>query len=509
MLTRLFKILYSTLLLGCLTIPAKGQIAYAPTALEGANWVQINTRASGSENYGFVQRLEGDTVVGNYTYKKLYRYRMYHDWWNIFDTDSPAPPYYVAQERKLVALLWDDVAGKRVLGRYWTLADTFSSDTLLHDYSLVEGDIMQGAFFKPEASPIEIYSITEEERWGQIRRVIEGDREYIEGVGSLNYGPQSGGLRYRTQDGVTLVLDYCVGELSDCNINVVIPEATPYQPLAVENANWVVWDNQPEGLLTGHRIMSIRGDTMVEGNMYKKLFRRQYLPVNPDYPYPNDVPPYSTSGPTKLWALLRDDTLRQRVYARLIDPDFATAYPGEILLYDFTLAAGDSLPFDSRCNTGGIDLVRWVEYGGALRKYQVINRDVMVSGIGRLRGRFAGVVNLDADCESPIIRAYVANYCVGDDADCGITRPNAVSAIFPNHEISLFPNPVRDQLLIRATPAFLHPVTLTLHNGRGQVLRKDLLTGHQSFDLSTYPAGLYYVALTDQHRTVTHKVVKQ
>jgi hypothetical protein len=119
--------------------------------------------------------------------------------------------------------------------------------------------------------------------------------------------------------------------------------AQPYQPMAVEGAHWVIRSDRLSTLWLDEKfIFSVRGDTTVSGQSYKKVYRDQYA-------FDEDRKVFSKNiiG-SSLYALMRDDTTQRKVYAILGE----TAYDNcpeneEYLLFDFSLTQGDTLSWCS------------------------------------------------------------------------------------------------------------------------------------------------------------------
>lgn len=125
--------------------------------------------------------------------------------------------------------------------------------------------------------------------------------------------------------------------------------AAQYQPLAVENAHWRIhvddletpWDDLIYEYVC-------RGDTTVEGQAYKKVYRRDF--VYEEEPFPGQYPmPYRISN-SRLHGLLREDTTTGEVWAVLMsEGDFRPAGE-EFLLFDFSAQPGDTLrSFTKKC----------------------------------------------------------------------------------------------------------------------------------------------------------------
>ena len=73
--------------------------------------------------------------------------------------------------------------------------------------------------------------------------------------------------------------------------------------------------------------------------------------------------------------------------------------------------------------------------------------------------------------------------------------------------VELFPNPVADQLTIRGEVEF---EALSLKNELGQTLRTWKASGTQaSVDISSLPAGMYFLELQATGEKVTRRIIKQ
>jgi hypothetical protein len=210
------------------TLKAQSQ-PYLPTAVEGANWIVQNSEIN--DTYiSFAHSIEGDTMVNGQTYKKLYR-RIIDHTREVFTDPELMRPYEVFPGRELIFLLRDDVGERRVFGRAVdenANAVQLGPDTLLHDYSLQEGDTLAGLNFDGFGGPSIITEVTYENRFGQERRVQKtGGSSFYEGVGSSVWGPTSGpsllvGL------GIFQLRDYCEGSLENCQVWLTpVTELTP------------------------------------------------------------------------------------------------------------------------------------------------------------------------------------------------------------------------------------------------------------------------------------------
>lgn len=483
---------------------------YQPAAIEGAKWVHTNTRASNESNYNYVVEIEGDTVIDAVAYKKVYRRNMYFDWFEQLNY-RPRPPYDVAHQRSIIGVVRDDVQARSLYGRYLLAGGDFSEDVLLHDFSLGVSDTLRGAFFAE--NPFEalvVYETGEESVFGELRNFQNAGEVYHEGIVSSSYGIWSGGSAFITNDGITVVENYCVGEFSDCDIKVIDPAALPYQPLAVENANWVIWDRSPVGPLRGHRILSIRGDTIIGGVAYKKIYRRAYVPEDPSNIW-NASAPYPVSNQSVvLLAAVRDDSIAQRVYARYLEPSLAQDYPGEQLVHDYLANEGELITADAWCGEEDVERVQWITIYDKVRKYQHTGYDdVFVSGIGKVRGRNGGVFTIERGCAGGNAYGQILTYCIGDDAACGFEWPTAVHDFSKHHQLTLSPNPFVNQLTIKASNPFAEAVRVSLLNPMGQVLQTANFWDELNWSLEKNPPGIYLLVFDYGGDRVVRKVVKR
>jgi len=141
-------------------------------------------------------------------------------------------PTRFSPERELIALLRDDVEQRSVYGMVnntSVAASQFSNDTLLHDYSLGEGDTLAGLGFERGIGAAVVTEVVEREEYGVMRRVrITTGGNYFKGVGSGEYGPTSGGSSLLVNCCINFIVEYCTGELPDCNVRLTpVTNLTP------------------------------------------------------------------------------------------------------------------------------------------------------------------------------------------------------------------------------------------------------------------------------------------
>lgn len=189
------------ILLVLLPLAAFGQ-EYQPTAVEGANWIIVDSETPYYPNATFVRYIEGDTIIDGVDYKKMYQRVIDY----VEEQFGPPlePPYNLLPGKDLIAVLRDDLLARRVYGRttnFYLGTPELSVDTLFHDYSLGVGDTLVGFYFNGDfalaPSSLVIDGVGEEECYGRICRYQQiGNARFYEGIGSPHLGPTSGGILF-------------------------------------------------------------------------------------------------------------------------------------------------------------------------------------------------------------------------------------------------------------------------------------------------------------------------
>lgn len=127
-----------------------------------------------------------------------------------------------------------------------------------------------------------------------------------------------------------------------CLLSLSLSSSSQYHPLLQDDKVWQLGIyysesyNQITHSATWHIVSYIKGDTLIDTTTYKKLYYNIFDETI-------DFPPGSydsTFQPAKLYALLREDTVKQQVF---IYDNAENKVPEEYLLYDFSLEVGDSL----------------------------------------------------------------------------------------------------------------------------------------------------------------------
>jgi hypothetical protein len=76
-------------------------------------------------------------------------------------------------------------------------------------------------------------------------------------------------------------------------------------------------------------------------------------------------------------------------------------------------------------------------------------------------------------------------------------------------DISLYPNPVFDELVLNTGNNYTEKITLSLHNILGnKVMEETLSGGSHILDLKTLPSGIYFIRLSYKTENIVRKIIK-
>ena len=203
------------------------------------------------------------------------------------------------------------------------------------------------------------------------------------------------------------------------------------QLLAVENASWLInhtW-MQPFGWGNEYWGYTIKGDTSINGNTYKKVYYFD-CGINPTFPL--------HAGAISLYGFLRD--YNQKVYAIVIG-NFNGSCPlnNEYVLFDYTYQMGDTVklciadyPQYSTCI---IDSIKQ-NASPYNRKTFYSYRAEFYEGIGSSIGLFENLNFLICDYD-----VSLANYSTNGLEGLGVIS-GIDNFIIPNEAVQIFPNPL-------------------------------------------------------------------
>lgn len=292
---------------------------------------------------------------------------------------------------------------------------------------------------------------------------------------------------------------------------------TEYQPMAVEGAHWICYKAYDRPWGDEYFSWTIRGDTVIEGKVYKKMYRDDFFIDHPNQKlsYPPVVIKIS------LTALIRDDTLQRKVFG--IIPPTSGLYREcilggqETLLFDFSASSGDTL---QSCLLGNlakrsllqVDSITYTPYecfhtyGDKNDKKQL--RTLNVNGYWESTFAKNSVKILERigyQKYGPFFEQWRGSggiilewqkiggllcYCVGTNADCNIITSAKEISYLP---IRIFPNPVEDRLYFESNTTSLK--WLKVYHSSGLLVNKLLpvSTYENYIDTHLFQPGHYYL----------------
>jgi hypothetical protein len=279
-----------------------------------------------------------------------------------------------------------------------------------------------------------------------------------------------------------------------------------YIPMAVEGAHWIIATDRIETpwLVDDLWEYYAQGDTMINGETYKKVYFRQ-LEIT------QEPPPFVPAGDYELTACIRDDMVQRLVYAiHLTGINDFCPQNEEFVLYDFSVSINDTADF---CLIPDFDLcvIDTILPGyhlGFPSKWYYTNcladggyYEGMGSSYGLLEPMFAPVKS----CGSKYIyRSYMYYYCRESPCDLIVSVPEIQSEA---NGIELFPNPARDIININFSTTDIGD-EIRIYDLFGQLitkLRTEPVTGEYQFDLSSFPAGNYLVVCSEGNEVIARK----
>jgi hypothetical protein len=204
------------------TLSAQG---YIPLVQEQATWI-LHAYGEGGQNlHGY--RIEGDTLIDNVDYKKVYRLSFHLPPW----PDLNVGPPYKKSGQLLFGAIREDMAERKVYARIFEEPDLEArctdpgSEKLWHDFSLTLGDTLPSCISHFPSSPEEIYPITSLDTaflFGENRRrwcIWDGSFYcQVEGLGTHDglFDPHFGYILI--DEGDFYLRHYCIGSESECDI---------------------------------------------------------------------------------------------------------------------------------------------------------------------------------------------------------------------------------------------------------------------------------------------------
>jgi len=284
-----------------------------------------------------------------------------------------------------------------------------------------------------------------------------------------------------------------------------------YIPIAVENAQWIVYVSDADlwpPFLDYYFGYKIEGDIEINNIIYKKVYYRNFTPVNPDLGNPVEGPFYIENE--FLFGAIRDDIPNKKVYAILFSEaggNGSCINDEEFLLYDFSMLVGDS--YDDFCIVEGGDGFYLEELTteylfGENRLVQTISDGWgwIYEGIGGDAGLFYPVfIPLGCPC------AYLDYYCIGSDEECLNGFLISSDEYLLQNKINIYPNPVGDVINIASLQGLkLHATQV--YDLYGKLLIRET-NNLKKIDISNLTDGLYILQVNTELGNIFKKILKK
>ena len=300
--------------------------------------------------------------------------------------------------------------------------------------------------------------------------------------------------------------------------------AQPYYKLLKDGRNWIytemVSGEEPPVHIVLAFALSMNGDTLVQGNSYKKIYQRT-LKINAEST--NIQNPKEILN-TYLYALIREDTIARKVYMLPYQDTISMCQPTEHLLYDFSLQEGDTLndcvlesiylPFMPYIPD--VDSIRQLTYSGLeTRAFYMQGVFDNYGDFFEITGRILegygyeqhGLINYGK--KGPLV--YFQYFCEGDSLDCELLSAIQEPPKIRQSIISITPNPARDIVIIQIDPAFhtISDLQISLLNAVGNViLYEDWNTVKElQIDVSNFHDGVYFLNIYGEGINATKKII--
>lgn len=299
--------------------------------------------------------------------------------------------------------------------------------------------------------------------------------------------------------------------------------AQPYRHLLKNDRHWIYTQMAFEEFpvhITHAFSLSMQGDTMLQGNFYKKLYQHtlRLNEFSTAIAYPKQI------LNTSLYALIREDTLARKVYFLPLQDTIFFCQSTEHLLYDFSLQVGDTLNAcvvknlyePSLTYIPRIDSIRQEIYFGQegrafYTKGFFVNEGLLAEGTGKLLEGFGYEAHglIDFGRMGPLVRFVF--FCEGSFMDCGFVSATQEHPELPQSAVTISPNPTGDIVTIQITPAFQNETELdvSFFNTTGRIVCQvsGSATEMLEVDVSSLPDGIYFLKTNGERMNIIRKIL--
>ncbi len=302
---------------------------------------------------------------------------------------------------------------------------------------------------------------------------------------------------------------------SACLLTFSSSFAQNYQPMALENAHWIMYAIGENG--TDHHIYSVKGDTTINGFFYKKTWRQHIVS---DATSSVDFQPPFQVYPPELIGAMRDDTLAKQVFYISFTPFYTENDTCDLfddwLIYDYAINVGDTiggcLQFNASYPMTALSIGAENLWGQNRTVIDCDGSARLVEGIGTEMGPFWSIFAYP----HPAKPSFMYDYCVGEGSECGLQLVNSTRQRLADWQIQLSPNPASDLLTIQLPDLSLWEglngqFSLMVADFSGKtVFQKTVESSLPSLQVpvGSLPAGLYLFSLRNENNVVACRFAK-
>lgn len=279
-----------------------------------------------------------------------------------------------------------------------------------------------------------------------------------------------------------------------------------YEPMALEGARWVVFDKDNDSAF--HHLLKLEGDSAINGNMYKKLYRQEILSGATSVQ--DFLPPYYLIGTQQLIGLMRDDVQEEKVYGIFFTTPYGECSTGEEeLVHDYSLTVGSPLAGclheDQGIPIASIDSIKTELLWGKQREVQYVSTGYrFIEGIGGNAGPFSS-----SSFTVPGVLTEMVEYCVGTDTECGLgpvgTNEMGLS------QLKIYPNPMGGYLKIELGNECAGSIYVRLFDATGRVFQKAEFDCRANETITVRAEGLgsgfYFLNIQSGGSSSNHKIL--
>ena len=263
-------------------------------------------------------------------------------------------------------------------------------------------------------------------------------------------------------------------------------QAQEYLPIAQKGNEWHIFETAVWQI--NNYVNWCSGDTLIEDARYMKIMGT----VNDSYPI--------------FYTLLREED--GKVWKR-----YSIAH-SETLLYDFTASVGDTLRIGDFAEEMVLDSISMVQIGDVDRRkfwfgleYDNLGRprakETWIEGIGSDYGLlWTGYFNV-FDGWHCLLCFHQNGELVWENPEYGTCTYDAIEEN-KDSEISIYPNPVRDRVIIEG----IEVAEVQVFNAFGQMVKT--IQGTNEINVSDLPQGVYLLRIMDaEGKVYTNKIMIQ